>query len=101
MGTTKTNLFDQQTNNVASIFKALAHPARITIIQIINIAPKSTGDLVAALGLKQSTVSEHLRILTNVGFIYPTSFGSSMVYSINYTAWHQMKINIEEFTVLM
>jgi DNA-binding transcriptional ArsR family regulator len=101
MGISKTELFDEQTNNVANIYKALAHPARVTIIQILSISPKSNGDLVEALGLTQSTVSDHLRILKDAGFVYPTSFGSSMVYSINRAAWQQMKIDIQEFTVLM
>lgn len=53
--------------------KALAHPARVRILKILFTLDKLGGclnsDLVSELGLAQSTVSEHLRILKQAGFI--------------------------------
>ena len=53
--------------------KALAHPARVRILHILHKLDTLGGclnsDLVSELGLAQSTVSEHLRILKQAGFI--------------------------------
>ena len=68
MGVTKTEIFTEEQNQIASIAKALAHPARIAIIQ--NIFSKNTcvcGDLVDEIGLAQATISQHLRELKKVG----------------------------------
>lgn len=56
--------------DVAVIAKALAHPARLRIIEILLRAPGCIGhDIVDELGLAQSTTSEHLRILKAAGII--------------------------------
>jgi len=49
---------------IALIAKALAHPARVRIIEFLRSRPGCIGgDIVEDIGLAQSTVSEHLRIL--------------------------------------
>lgn len=50
---------------LALVGKALGHPARVHILRILrrNENGAAVADLVAALGLAQSTVSEHLRVL--------------------------------------
>lgn len=70
------NTTQQQLNNekeVAAQAKALAHPVRLRILHILHTLEKMDGclnsDLVTELGLAQSTVSEHLRILKQAGFI--------------------------------
>ncbi len=48
----------------AALAKALAHPARIRILRLLQATPGCIGgEIVGAVGLAQSTVSEHLRIL--------------------------------------
>jgi ArsR family transcriptional regulator, arsenate/arsenite/antimonite-responsive transcriptional repressor len=55
---------------VATLAKALAHPARIQILRLLARTPGCIGgDIVQAVGLAQSTVSEHLRILKAAGVI--------------------------------
>jgi len=72
---------------MAALAKALAHPARIRILSILAALEKSGGclnsDLVSELGLAQSTVSEHLRILKNSGFITAESIPPKMCYRID------------------
>ena len=72
---------------MAALAKALAHPARIRILSILSALEKSSGclnsDLVSELGLAQSTVSEHLRILKNSGFITAESIPPKMCYRID------------------
>lgn len=58
---------------LAAQAKALSHPARLRILHILHTLDTMGGclnsDLVSELGLAQSTVSEHLRILKQAGFI--------------------------------
>lgn len=64
MGVTKTEIFTEQQNHLASILKALAHPARIAILQhIIKQNACICNDLVEELGLAQATISQHLKEL--------------------------------------
>ena len=55
---------------LAALAKALAHPARLKILALLSRTPGCIGgDIVQAVGLAQSTVSEHLRILKAAGVI--------------------------------
>lgn len=55
---------------LAVLAKALGHPARLKILMLLARTPGCIGgDIVAAVGLAQSTVSEHLRILKAAGVI--------------------------------
>ena len=58
---------------IASVAKALAHPARVRIIALLLSRPGCIGgDIVDEVGLAQSTVSEHLRILKASGLVVGT-----------------------------
>ena len=72
---------------LASLAKAISHPARIRILKILlnldNLNGCLNSDLVSQLGLAQSTVSEHLRILKQAGFITAEPIPPKMCYRIN------------------
>ena len=54
----------------AAVAKALAHPARVRIVAFLLSRPGCIGgDIVDEIGLAQSTVSEHLRILKAAGLV--------------------------------
>ena len=88
MGLTKTEGFTKAQKDIASLTKALGHPARIAIIQFL-IEKKSCicGDIVEELPLSQSTVSQHLKELKNVGLIKGDIEGPSVCYCIDEKAW--------------
>jgi len=66
------------------MMKALAHPARIAIIQhLIKADTCICGDLVEELGLAQATISQHLKELKNVGIIKGSIEGVSVCYCID------------------
>ena len=67
----------------AEILKALAHPARLSILERLA-ARKSCccGDLVDQLPLAQATVSQHLAALKKAGLIQGTISGPSVCYCI-------------------
>lgn len=68
----------------AALAKALAHPARIRILRLLQATPGCIGgDIVGAVGLAQSTVSEHLRILKTAGVITGEIDGPRVCYALN------------------
>ncbi|MCP9292154.1 ArsR/SmtB family transcription factor [Gracilimonas sediminicola] len=70
MALTKAQLFDEKQVKAAEFAKALAHPARIAILEIL--AKRNTcicGDITEELPLAQSTVSQHLKALKSAGII--------------------------------
>src|SRR6202012_2469824 len=88
MGTTKTEIFTDEQNALAVMLKAIAHPARIAILQhIISANACICGDLVEELGLAQATISQHLKELKNAGLIQGTIEGVSVCYCIEPKAW--------------
>lgn len=98
MGTTKTELFNKKQNELANMAKALAHPARIAILQhIIRTSACICGDLVDELGLAQATISQHLKELKNAGLIQGTIEGTSICYCIEPKVWSDYK---EAFSAL-
>ena len=88
MGLTKSEIFTDKQNRLASMMKALAHPARIAIIQhLVKINTCICGDLVEELGLAQPTISQHLKELKNIGLIQGTIEGTSVCYCIDPKTW--------------
>ncbi|MBG0566605.1 ArsR/SmtB family transcription factor [Actinoplanes aureus] len=69
----------------ASWFRALADPSRVQIVEYLarQARPMPVGEIVAAVGLAQSTVSQHLKILTEVRFVLVEPVGNARHYRIN------------------
>ncbi len=69
---------------VANVAKALGHPVRIRIVQLLLKQRVCIGgDIVDEVGLAQSTVSEHLRILKAAGIIVGEIERPRICYSVN------------------
>lgn len=88
MGVTKALEFSIKENRLAKYAKALAHPARIAILNFL--ARKSScmcGDIVGELPLSQSTVSQHLKELKEAGLIKGTIDGVKVCYCIDAKEW--------------
>ena len=92
MGTTKAEEFSVKDNKIATYAKALAHPARVAILQLL-IKKQSCicGDIVDELPLSQSTVSQHLKELKNCGLIKGEIEGAKTCYCIDEKEWAQAK----------
>lgn len=92
MGVTKTDLFTTEQNQLAQIAKAMAHPARIAIVQhLLKTNQCITGDLVLEIGLAQATISQHLRELKVIGIIQGSIEGTAVNYCINPVKWKEIK----------
>ena len=69
---------------IAQLAKALAHPARVQIVQTLLRRNTCIGcDIVEEIGLAASTTSEHLRILTEAGVIVGEIERPRVCYSLN------------------
>jgi predicted transcriptional regulator len=100
MGLTKAEIFTDKQNHLAQMMKALAHPARIAIIQhLVKKKACVCGDIVGELGLAQATISQHLKELKNAGLIKGTIEGTSVCYCIDEKMWTKWKKEFETFFV--
>lgn len=98
MGLTKSEIFTEKQNKLAQMMKALAHPARIAIIQhLVKANACICGDLVDELGLAQATISQHLKELKNAGLIRGTIEGTSVCYCIDPKTWNLYKDQFQAF----
>ncbi|MCZ4225061.1 ArsR/SmtB family transcription factor [Pedobacter rhodius] len=84
MGVTKTAHFTDKQNQIATIAKALGHPARIAIIEyLLKRNTCICGDIVNELPLAQPTISQHLKELKNAGLIKGNIEGNAICYCID------------------
>jgi DNA-binding HxlR family transcriptional regulator len=85
-------IYTGEQNKLAVQLKAIAHPARIAILQeLIKANACICGDLVEELGLAQATISQHLKELKNAGLIQGTIEGVSICYCIEPKAWKDLQ----------
>jgi len=84
MGISKTEHFSENQNEIATIAKALGHPARIAIMEyLMSVDTCICGDIVNELPLAQPTISQHLKELKNAGLIKGSIEGNAICYCIN------------------
>lgn len=84
MGATKTEHFSEKQNEIATMAKALGHPARIAILEyLLSVDSCICGDIVKELPLAQPTVSQHLKELKNAGLIKGSIEGTAICYCID------------------
>jgi DNA-binding transcriptional ArsR family regulator len=92
MGATKTDHFTDKQNSIASMAKALGHPARIAIVEyLLKVNECICGDIVNELPLAQATVSQHLKELKVAGIIKGNIEGNSICYCINEKAIEKLQ----------
>ncbi len=76
---------DQQT---AAFAKAISHPVRVQILRLLNRqACCYTGDLTELIPLAQSTISQHLKALKDVGLIQGEIMPPKVKYCLNKANW--------------
>ena len=67
----------------AELFKILSVDKRIEIIELLKKEPMSVNALAVALGITQSAVSQHLRVLKGAGLVKNERQGYWVYYSLN------------------
>jgi ArsR family transcriptional regulator len=74
---------DERDDELAALVKALAHPVRLQIVRLLSRRTTCVcGEIVDALPLAQSTVSEHLRILKEAGLVKGEVDGPRVCYGL-------------------
>ncbi|WP_426492246.1 ArsR/SmtB family transcription factor [Hymenobacter sp. 102] len=94
----KISAFTEQQQQLARAAKALAHPARIAIIQLL--ASKQTcisGDIAAELPLSRTTVSQHLQELKTMDLIRGEIDGLTVCYCLNTELLRQVQQHFTAF----
>jgi ArsR family transcriptional regulator len=66
----------------ADLFKALAHPGRVRVLEVLRDGDRSVADLISLVGLEASHLSQQLGVLRRAGAVTATRSGSSVTYSI-------------------
>ncbi|MCB0479144.1 MAG: winged helix-turn-helix transcriptional regulator [Crocinitomicaceae bacterium] len=90
--------FKVEINEIAEFTKALSHPARIEILKVL--AEKQMcicGEIVEVLPLSQSTVSQHLKELKNIGLIQGEIEGKKSCYCINWERFQELHDKYDDF----
>lgn len=98
MAITKAKLFNEKLIKTAGFAKALGHPARIAILEIL--ARRDTcicGDITDQLPLAQSTVSQHLKALKSAGIIKGEIDGVRTCYCLDEENLAELKNVMETF----
>ncbi len=84
-----------QQDDLVAMFKALGNPVRFGIMKFLLTHPGCiTGDIVDEVGLAQSTVSQHLKVLRDAGWIQGTIDGPATNYCLHSDriAWFRKKV---------
>ncbi len=101
MGIIKKDKFNENQNNLASIFKALGHPARIAIIEyLLNTKSCVTSEIINEIPLAQSTIFQHLKELQNAGLIKGNIEGVKIYYCLDNDKFIKVKEFIDEITYI-
>lgn len=78
-------LREVEANEYALWFRCLSDPTRIRLLNLVALAgqPMTVGELVDLIGKSQSTVSRHLQLLADQGFIITEQDGVRTLVSVN------------------
>jgi ArsR family transcriptional regulator len=81
----KPKIAPEQASALATVFKALADPHRVRIVNLLSNScdPVCVCDFMPQLGLSQATVSFHLKKLLDVGLVERDQRGTWAFYSLN------------------
>jgi len=84
MSSPKLELFPRDQQELAALFKALAHPARLAILTYLaETFTCMTGDITRELPLSRTTVSQHLAELKEAGLIKGEISGAKVKYCLD------------------
>ena len=89
------DISDAEQERLVNMFKAIGNPTRFEILKYLVTHPTCiTGDIVDYLPIAQATVSQHLKVLRDAGWIHGEIQGSSTCYCLNEEniAWFRSKV---------
>jgi len=94
----KTELFEKELSEMADLFKALSHPARLRILQFLAETKTCiTGDISDELPLGRTTVNQHLKELKDSGLIKGETEGVKVNYCLNEITIRKVESQLSDF----
>ena len=97
MSSPKYQLFETELQTSASFFKALAHPARLSILKYLaETKVCMTGDISRELPLGRTTVNQHLAELKEVGLIKGEISGVRVNYCLNPVKLEELETRFQD-----
>jgi len=98
MGVTKRFIFTDHINDIANFAKVFAHPARVAILKYISEQEGCIcSDLVDEIGLSQATISQHLTVIGNAGFLKGRFEGKKKCYCLNIDRFNEAQMILNSF----
>lgn len=73
---------EQKVDQASAVMKLLANPGRLKILCLLCESPRSVGELVNAVGLSQSALSQHLTKMRQEGVVLANRRGLEQIYEI-------------------
>jgi ArsR family transcriptional regulator len=67
---------------VARVLKAIGHPDRLAIVELLEPGERCVHEIMEALGTKQAITSQHLTMMRDKGVLYSRRDGTSVFYGI-------------------
>ena len=71
-----------EATSCASLLKVLADETRLAVVERLLAGPKHVGEINASLGVEQSLLSHHLRVLRDAGLVNATRDGKQVLYCL-------------------
>ena len=84
---------------LANVFKALAHPTRLQIIQLLQNGPLCVCDILPQIEAEQSNTSQHLAVMRTQGILDNKKDGSMVIYRVKSLEVIEM-IHLAEIMIL-
>ena len=84
----------------ATSFNVLAEPTRLRILNELTVSERNVGDLVVKLELSQPTISKHLKVLRDSGFVACRTEAQRRVYRINSRSFKNLDDWLEPYRQL-
>ena len=95
MARTKSDLIrENELEKMSEMLKAIAHPTRLQIVNVLMKGERSVGDLVKTLATKQSVMSQNLRILKFGEILKARRNGNVVFYSFVNKSFRNITVSI-------
>ena len=85
------------TRRVQSVFEIVAEPNRRAILSLLLSSQQSVGEIERQLRMPQPTVSKHLRVLREAGFVESTVDAQRRLYRLKPEPFHEMDAWLSQF----
>jgi len=79
------------------VFEIIAEPNRRAILSLLVLSEQSVGEIESQLGMSQPTVSKHLRVLREAGFVESTVDAQRRVYRLNPEPLQEVDVWLSQF----